>query len=329
MLGDYASLYLALLRGVDPGPVEVDRAPQGAPRPDRLREGRGRRGLSALDPGPPWRATTSPTSGSRRSGASGSSGPTATCRCCGHPRALRPRAAAGRPARLGLPPRHRRDGQPGAHAPGGGADVVLVASNPLSTQDDVAAALVAEYGIATYARRGEDDATYYRHIAAAIDHAPHITMDDGADVVGRAPRRAPRDAGRRDRRHRGDDDRRHPPPGARGGGARSGFPVVVGQRRRDQAPLRQPLRARASRRSTGSCGPRTSCSPAAGRGGRVRLVRPRHRRAPAGHGRERDRPGGRPDARARGGDGRLPGHARSPRPRASATSSSRPPATST
>jgi len=66
----------------------------------------------------------------------------------------------------------------------GGADVVLVASNPLSTQDDVAAALVSEYGVATFARRGEDDRTYYRHIGAAIDHAPHITMDDGADVIG-------------------------------------------------------------------------------------------------------------------------------------------------
>ena len=66
----------------------------------------------------------------------------------------------------------------------GGADVVLVASNPLSTQDDVAAALVAEYGISTYAIKGEDDETYYAHLTAAIDHAPHITMDDGADVIG-------------------------------------------------------------------------------------------------------------------------------------------------
>ncbi|MBM3634284.1 MAG: adenosylhomocysteinase [Actinobacteria bacterium] len=66
----------------------------------------------------------------------------------------------------------------------GGADVVLVASNPLSTQDDVAAALVQEYGISTYAIKGEDDETYYAHLTAAIDHAPHITMDDGADVIG-------------------------------------------------------------------------------------------------------------------------------------------------
>jgi adenosylhomocysteinase len=66
----------------------------------------------------------------------------------------------------------------------GGADAVLCASNPLSTQDDVAAALVAEYGISVFARNGEDDETYYSHIEAAIDHHPHVTMDDGADVIG-------------------------------------------------------------------------------------------------------------------------------------------------
>jgi len=67
----------------------------------------------------------------------------------------------------------------------GGADIVLAASNPLSTQDDVAAALVEHYGVRTYAIKGEDTETYYAHIDAAIDHKPHITMDDGADVVGR------------------------------------------------------------------------------------------------------------------------------------------------
>ncbi len=66
----------------------------------------------------------------------------------------------------------------------GGADVVLCASNPLSTQDDVAAALVEEYGISVYAIRGEDNDTYYSHIEAAVDHRPHVTMDDGADVIG-------------------------------------------------------------------------------------------------------------------------------------------------
>lgn len=65
----------------------------------------------------------------------------------------------------------------------GGADVVLCASNPLSTQDDVAAALVTRYGIPTYAVRGEDNDSYYRHINAALDHKPHLTMDDGADLV--------------------------------------------------------------------------------------------------------------------------------------------------
>ncbi len=65
----------------------------------------------------------------------------------------------------------------------GGADVVVCASNPLSTQDDVAAALVVEYGIPCYAIKGEDNVTYYRHISAALDHKPQITMDDGADLV--------------------------------------------------------------------------------------------------------------------------------------------------
>lgn len=66
----------------------------------------------------------------------------------------------------------------------GGADVVLCASNPLSTQDDVAAALVEEYGISVFAIKGEDNDTYYQHIEAAVDHRPQLTMDDGADVIG-------------------------------------------------------------------------------------------------------------------------------------------------
>jgi len=66
----------------------------------------------------------------------------------------------------------------------GGADVVLCASNPLSTQDDVAAALVEEHDIAVYAIKGEDNDTYYSHIDAAVDHRPQLTMDDGADVIG-------------------------------------------------------------------------------------------------------------------------------------------------
>jgi adenosylhomocysteinase len=65
----------------------------------------------------------------------------------------------------------------------GGADVVLTASNPLSTQDDVAACLVSHYEIPVFAIKGEDNITYYKHIDAALDHKPHLTMDDGADLV--------------------------------------------------------------------------------------------------------------------------------------------------
>src|SRR5436305_12381916 len=66
----------------------------------------------------------------------------------------------------------------------GGGDIVLCASNPLSTQDDVAAALVEECDISVFAIKGEDNDTYYQHIEAAVDHKPQLTMDDGADVIG-------------------------------------------------------------------------------------------------------------------------------------------------
>jgi len=69
----------------------------------------------------------------------------------------------------------------------GGADLVLCASNPLSTQDDAAAALV-EYGLPTFAIKGEDNKTYYKHINSALEHKPHLTVDDGADLVSTAHR---------------------------------------------------------------------------------------------------------------------------------------------
>src|SRR5437660_4169097 len=65
----------------------------------------------------------------------------------------------------------------------GGADLVLCASNPLSTQDSVAASLVQDYGISVYAIKGEDHRTYYEHVRAALAHRPNVTMDDGADLV--------------------------------------------------------------------------------------------------------------------------------------------------
>ena len=72
-----------------------------------------------------------------------------------------------------------------------GAELALCASNPLSTQDEVAAALAASHGIPTYAIRGEDSQTYYGHIDAALGHRPHITMDDGADLVSTLHRSRP------------------------------------------------------------------------------------------------------------------------------------------
>jgi adenosylhomocysteinase len=65
----------------------------------------------------------------------------------------------------------------------GGADALLIASNPLSTQDDVAACLVKDYGIPVFAIKGEDNATYHRHVQTALDHKPNIIIDDGSDVV--------------------------------------------------------------------------------------------------------------------------------------------------
>jgi adenosylhomocysteinase len=65
----------------------------------------------------------------------------------------------------------------------GGADLVLIASNPLSTQDDVAASLVQDFDIPVFALRGEDTDTYYKHVVAALEHEPQVTMDDGADLV--------------------------------------------------------------------------------------------------------------------------------------------------
>src|SRR5262249_2754031 len=65
----------------------------------------------------------------------------------------------------------------------GGADLALCASNPLSTNDAVAAALARVHGMRTYAIKGEDNQTYYEHISAALDHRPNVTMDDGADLV--------------------------------------------------------------------------------------------------------------------------------------------------
>ena len=190
----------------------------------------------------------------------------------------------------------------------GGADVVLCASNPLSTQDDVAAALVDEYGVGVFAIKGEDNDTYYRHIEAAVDHRPHLTMDDGADVIGVLHSRSSRAARRRDRRHRGDDDRRHPPEGARAR-RQARLPGDRGQRGADEAPLRQPLRHGPVDDRRDHPRDERPARRQALRRRRLRLDRARRRDARARHGRARHRHRGRSDARARGGHGRLRGAA--------------------
>ena len=73
----------------------------------------------------------------------------------------------------------------------GGAELVMTASNPLSTQDDAAAAMVKHYGVPTYAIKGESNETYYQHLHAALNHRPHVTMDDGADLVSEMHKQRP------------------------------------------------------------------------------------------------------------------------------------------
>ena len=148
----------------------------------------------------------------------------------------------------------------------GGADLVLIASNPLSTQDDVAASLVQDFGISVFAIRGEDTDTYYKHIVAALEHEPQVTMDDGADLVSamvfvaldrlddvHAQVRgvgAEAVAGRTATRHRpghrqhGGDDHRRQPAAGDGARRRAQIPGHRRQRRPDEALLRQPLRHR-------------------------------------------------------------------------------------
>ncbi len=152
------------------------------------------------------------------------------------------RSAAGRRADVRLPARHHRDANLMRTLQAGGADVVLTASNPLSTQDDVAAALVSHYEIPVYAIKGEDNATYYDHLKRALDHRPHVTMDDGADLVSelhknRTDLLGEVIGGRRRRRPALSACARWRRTARSSSGGR-------GQRQPDQAPVRQPLRDR-------------------------------------------------------------------------------------
>ncbi len=138
----------------------------------------------------------------------------------------------------------------------GGADVYLAASNPLSTQDVTAAALVAEFGIATYARRGEDRDTYYAHLRSVADIHPTLTMDDGCDLVSllHSERRDQLRGGPRG--HRGDDDGRDPAAGD-GGRQRARRSRSSRSTRRSPSTCSTTATGPASRRSTASCGRRT------------------------------------------------------------------------
>ena len=107
----------------------------------------------------------------------------------------------------------------------GGAEIRLCASNPLSTQDDVAASLVQDDGIAIFAIKGEDNNTYYRHIQSAIAHQPQVTMDDGADVVSILHSKR-KDLLEARYRWNGRDHDRCDPPSQHGGKPRARFPVI-------------------------------------------------------------------------------------------------------
>ena len=239
-----------------------------------------------------------------------STGPTSRCRCCGSSASASPRRS--RCSGQHLAPACMSPPRPPiccARSRRAAPRCLCCASNPLSTQDDVAAALVKEYGIPTFAMHGEDRDTYYSHLRAVLEAHPTITMDDGADLVSLLHTDFARSGRRGARQHGGDHHRRH--PAARdGAGRRTAHPGGRGQRRPDQVPVRQPLRHRPvddrrdhprDRRAGGGL----DVFVVAGYGWCGRGVASRAR----GLGGQRDRDRGQPDPRAGGRAGRLPGDA--------------------
>ena len=180
----------------------------------------------------------------------------------------------------------------------GGAQAALCSANPLSTQDDVAAALVLEHGVEVRALRGEDLDSYAGHVRALLDGSPQVTIDDGADLLMTAHAAGGARARGADRRHRGDHHRAGPPAPARGG-PRARMSRDRRQRgphgARAQRPSRdRPVRARRDRPRQ----PRPACGPHACRR-RLWLGRTGDRRARARRRRGRGRLRGRSVARAR------------------------------
>ena len=184
--------------------------------------------------------------GARRRGrARGSSGPTGRCRCSPRSASASRRSSRSRGYRISACLHVTTETANLVRTlKAGGADVVLCASNPLSTQDDVAAALVDEYGIAVFAIKGEDNDTYYQHIEAAVDHKP-AAHDGRRRRRDRRPPLAPARAARR--RHRAAPRRRRPASSACArwsATARSASRSIAVNDARHEAPLRQPLRHR-------------------------------------------------------------------------------------
>ncbi len=188
----------------------------------------------------------------------------------------------------------------------GGADVVLCASNPLSTQDDTAAALVEEYGIGTFAIKGEDNDTYYQHLEAAIDHRPHVTMDDGADVIGVLH------SARREQLGDVIAGTEETTTGvirlrALERDGKLGFPVIAVNEAKTKHLFDNRYGTGQSTHRRDHPRDERLAGGAHIRGRRLRLVRSRCRDAGEGPRLARGRHRGRPDEGARGGDGRLPG----------------------
>ena len=185
----------------------------------------------------------------------------------------------------------------------GGAEAALCSANPLTTQDEVAAALV-DLGVPVLASRGEDIESYARHVHALADWQPDITLDDGADLLIADPRARPGGVGRR----RGDHHRPAAPAPARGGG-QARLPGGGGERVAHRAHVQRPLRHRpvGARRHPARHEP-AARRPHAG-AARLRRHRQGHRPAGARRRRDRDRLRGRPAARARGAHGRVRGDA--------------------
>ena len=196
-----------------------------------------------------------------------------------HSRPLRAGAPAGGPAHRVLPARHDRDGESHAHAQGRPGRTSCCARRIRSRRRTRSPRRWSCTTASACSPSAAIDADgYYRHLDAAIDTKPNFCIDDGADVIGLMHSDARRRAGRHDGRLRGDHDGRHPPARARGPGA-ARVPRDRRQRRADQAPLRQPLRHRpVDARRHHPRDQRAARRPRLRRR-RLRLVRPRARRA--------------------------------------------------